>query len=140
MKLYYDTLVAYMPDSTTNDKGEVVPDNKLAARRKAMIELASFQNTNNPIPLYQSIIDVCTYCGVDLVDTLLSIPDEIEFEEGTSIGQLLDEAAEMLFRSIKTNSNEEFDIYQYVARISAIIHVVINTQNSTNAESDPIEA
>ena len=140
MKLYYDTLVAYMPDSTTNDKGEVVPDNKLAARRKAMIELASFQNTNNPIPLYQSIIDVCTYCDVDLVDTLFSIPADIEFEEGTSIGQLLDEAAEMLFRSIKANSNEEFDIYQYVARISAIIHVVINTQNSTNAESNPIEA
>lgn len=133
MKLYYDMLIPYMPDSTRNEQGELINDAKKTAGRLAMTELSNFQNTGNVMSLYQSVIFACNYVDVDLVDTILNIPDDIDFPEGTILGNLTDEAAKMLFTSIKDAT--AFDIYKFTANILTVAHAVVSSQTAKSPES-----
>ena len=136
MKLYYDTLIPYMPDSITNESGELVADERKSAGRKAMIELANFQNDGNTLSLYQSVIFACTYADVDLVDTITNIPTDIEISFGATVDSMLDEAATMLFKSIKPT--EPFDINKFVADVLTASHtitrVLIQQKGANNSE------
>jgi hypothetical protein len=126
MKLYYDMLIAYMPDATINDEGKYVADNTKAAGRKAMVELSNFQNSGNIMALYQSVIYACTYAGADLVDTIYELfkPNApISIEPNTSVEYLLDSAAMELFESIKPDIT--FDYLDYVAEVLMAIHILL---------------
>lgn len=136
MKLYYDMLIPYMPDSVSGESGELIRDDKKAAGRKAMDELASFQNTGSILALYQSVIDACIYAGVDLVDTITNIPSDITAPEGISAEALIDEAAIMLFKSIKPT--ETFDIFKFVVNVLTTAHILTRAimENSNNQSSE----
>ena len=72
MKLFYDNLISFMPESIINN-GESVPDKHLVAARTAMIYLADFQNTHNVNSLYKSVDQIAIYADVDIVDLMLSL-------------------------------------------------------------------
>ena len=128
MKLYYDMLIPYMPDAVQDENGELVQNDQKIAGRRAMSELANFQNNGNVISLYQSVIYACTYAGVDLVDTILSIPEDIDFEPGVTVIATIDDAAKLLFKSIKPG--ESFDIHRYVANILMAVHAILSNQET----------
>lgn len=123
MRLFYDTLVPYMPDTVLDADGKTTENPAKLAGRKAMIELANFQKTGNVNSLFYSTIHACTYAGVDLVDTILGIPDEISFKDGTTVDQLLDTAAKLLFKSIRPS--DSFDINLFVANVLTAAHVLM---------------
>lgn len=143
MKLYYDMLIAYMPDATINDEGKYVADSTKAAGRKAMMELANFQNSGNLMALYQSVIFACTYAGVDLVDTIYELskpnaPINISIDPSTSVEHLLNSAAMELFESIKPDIT--FDYLGFVAEVLTAIHILLVSNATTpNAEETPAE-
>lgn len=134
MKLYYDTLVMYMPDTIINEAGESEHDDAKEAGRRAMMELSNFQITGNLISLYQSIIYACKYAGKDLIDTILNIPDDIIVPEQYTAGNLLDEAVKLLFKSI--NPENPFDLNAFVAYVSTASHIIfVNIQNSQKQDT-----
>jgi hypothetical protein len=145
MKLYYDMLVPYMPDSIIDDKGEPVEDAIKLSGRQAMMELSKFQNLYdqhvlNISPLYQSVIYACNYAKVDLVDTILNCAD-IEFPDGATVTSIIDEAAIMLFKSIRAgiNPEDEFNVNAFAARILSAAHAIlvnIPEQDADKKESD----
>lgn len=132
MKLYYDMLVPYMPDAIKNDQGELVHDNQRAAGRSAMIELSKYQKTNDPMCLYQAVIYACTYAGKDLVDTILNIPEEIEFEDGTKVDDIIDNCVKDLFRSIR---DHDFNVDLFVATMLTVAHAVLETMENQQKDS-----
>ena len=137
MKLYYDTLVPYMPDATKNDAGEMVPNEVLAAGRSAMIELSEFQLTGNVMALYQSVIYACKYAGADLIDSILNIPDDLDVRSEVTIGKLIDDAAIMLFKSINTEKYL-FDLNAFLVNILTAEHYVfIEIQKSKQTPAEP---
>ena len=137
MKLFYDMLVPYMPDSIKSESGELVHDDRKAAGRIAMGELANFQQTGNLMSLYNSVLQACLYANVDLVDTIINMPEDITIPDGIPVLYLLDDAAKSLFISIKTDS---FDLNKYVAYLLTAAHFIIQkSQEATNAESDATE-
>lgn len=101
MKLYYDMLLPYMPDCVLNEEGKQVPDKRKESGRKAMEELVKFQVTNNPLCLYQAVLNICIYADVDLVDTILHTHDIDGVDEDMDPIALIDQAAYSLFKSIK---------------------------------------
>ncbi len=123
MKLYYDNLISYMPDSIM-DNGELVPDPKLTAARQAMMLLANFQNTHNINSLYESVHQIAIYADIDIVDLMLSLKDV--HVEDAPIDDLLDIAAKNLFKTI-TNS-EDFDYKYYSAILLSVAHTAQETQ------------
>ena len=143
MKLYYDMLIAYMPDATIDDEGKYVADSTKAAGRKAMMELANFQNSGNIMALYQSVIFACTYAGVDLVDTIYELskpnaPINIIIDPSTSVEHLLNSAAMELFESIKPDIT--FDYLGYVAEVLTAIHILLGaTTTEPNITETPVE-
>lgn len=141
MKLYYDMLIAYMPDAAIDDEGKYVADSTKAAGRKAMMELANFQNSGNIMALYQSVIFACTYASVDLVDTIyeLSKPNApTSIDLNTSVEYLLNSAAMQLFESIKPDIT--FDYLDYVAEVLTAIHILLVSNATTpDAEETPAE-
>lgn len=136
MKLYYDMLVPYMPDAIRTDAGEFVGDPQKAAGRQAMIKLAEFQQTGELSCLYHAVIDACTYANVDLVDTILNIPEDLCIPDGITLNQILDDAAKTLFMSIKPDS--EFDINLFVCNVLNAAHAIILSQQ-INATTEPTE-
>ena len=141
MKLYYDMLIAYMPDATIDGEGKYVTDTVKSAGRKAMMELSNFQNSGNIMALYQSVIFACTYAGVDLVDTIyeLSKPNApISIDPNTSVEYLLNSAAMQLFESIKPDVT--FDHLNFVAEVLTAIHIMLVSNATTpDAEETPAE-
>lgn len=134
MKLYYDMLVPYMPDAIKNDQGELVHNDQRAAGRSAMIALAKYQKTRDPMCLYQSVIYACAYAGKDLVDTILNIPEEIDFEDGTKVDEVIDDCAKDLFRSIR---DHEFNVDLFVATMLTAAHAILEImENAQNAPED----
>ncbi len=134
MKLYYDMLVPYMPDSIKSESGELVRDDRKAAGRIAMSELANFQQNGNLMSLYNSVLQACLYANVDLVDTIINMPESITIPDGIPVLYLLDDAAKSLFMSIKTDS---FDVNQYVAYLLTAAHYIVQkSQETANAKSD----
>ena len=136
MKLYYDMLVPYMPDAIRTDAGEFVGDPQKAAGRQAMIKLAEFQQTGELSCLYHAVIDACTYANVDLVDTILNIPEDLCIPDGITLNQILDDAAKNLFMSIKPDN--EFDINLFVCNVLNAAHAIILNQQ-INAATEPTE-
>lgn len=133
MKLYYDNLVPFMPDSIVVNE-ERVPNVKLAAARKAMIMLSTFQRNHNVDALYESVYQISVYEGIDIVDLILSLGD-INVGSGT-IDELLDIAAKNLFKVISPNFEpDSFDYKSYSATLLSIAHTVftIQTQLEQNA-------
>lgn len=134
MKLYYDMLVPYMPDSIKSESGELVHDDRKAAGRIAMSELANFQQNGNLMSLYNSVLQACLYANVDLVDTIINMPENITIPDGIPVLYLLDDAAKSLFMSIKTDS---FDVNKYVAYLLTAAHFIIQkSQETVTAGSD----
>ena len=141
MKLYYDMLIAYMPDATIDGEGKYVTDAVKAAGRKATMELSNFQNSGNIMALYQSVIFACTYAGVDLVDTIyeLSKPNApTSIDPNTPVEHLLNSAAMQLFESIKPDTT--FDYLDYVAEVLTAIHILLaSNATAPDTEETPAE-
>ena len=123
MKLYYDNLISYMPDSVIVD-GKAIPDSKLGSARKAMIMLAEFQNTHNVTALYEAVHQISVYVDVDIVDLMMSLGD-INIESGT-VEDLLDIAAKNLFKTV--SDPKSFDYKYFTAILLSVAHTVSNLQ------------
>ena len=123
MTLYYDTLIPYMPDSSKNEVGEMIPNETLAAGRSAMIELAEFQTTGNLMALYQAVIFACKYAEQDLIDSILNLPKDITVSANDSVTTLVDHAAIALFRSIN-KEKYPFDLNLFLANILTAEHII----------------
>ena len=90
----------------------MVPSKQKEAGRTAMIELSNFQQSGNLINLYNAVLNACIYAGVDLIDEILGLSEDIEIPD-VSINAAVDMCAKMLFKSI--NPDNEFDIDKFVA-------------------------
>lgn len=123
MKLFYDNLVPFMPNSTVVDE-QRVPNAKLEAARKAMIMLADFQRFHNINSLYEAILQISVYVDIDIVDLILSSLDE-EIKEGT-IDEHLDIAAKNLFKTIASDYEPgSFDYKYFTAVLLSVAHTVL---------------
>lgn len=128
MKLYYDNLVAYMPDSVMVDD-KPIPDKKLTAARKAMMHLSDFQNGHNISDLYESIRYVSIYSEVNIQDLLFSLKD-IQIGETTELDDLLDIAAKNLFQTVAPNYDpKSFDYKYYTAILMYVAHATLVLRN-----------
>lgn len=128
MKLYYDNLLAYMPDSIIVD-GKAIPDSKLTATRKAMMCLSDFQNSHDITYLYESIRQISIYSDVNIVDLMLSLKD-IEIDTNQRLDDLLDIAAKNLFQTISPNYDvESFDYKYYSAILMYVAHETLLIRN-----------
>lgn len=128
MKLYYDNLVAYMPDSVLVDD-KPVSDKKLTAARKAMVHLSDFQNGHNISDLYESIRYVSIYSEVNIQDLLFSLKD-IQIGETTELDNLLDIAAKNLFQTATPNYDpKSFDYKYYTAILMYVAHETLVLRN-----------
>ena len=123
MKLFYDTLVPYMPDAVRDESGQLIKDEVKQMGRQCMMDLANFQNNHDVMVLSLSIIHACSYASVDLVDTVIANKDVAIPDKPPT--QLLDDAAIMLFKSIK--DAEKFDIVDFVAHMLTVIHMFMNS-------------
>jgi hypothetical protein len=128
MKLYYDNLVAYMPDSVVVD-GKPIPDSKLTAARRAMMSLSDFQNSNNIADLYESIRQISIYSEISIPDLLFSLKD-IEIDETQNLDSLLDIAAKNLFQTATPNYDpKSFDFRYYTALLMYVAHAALIIKN-----------
>ena len=128
MKLYYDNLLAYMPDSIIVD-GKAIPDSKLSATRKAMMCLSDFQNSHDISYLYESIRQVSIYSEVNIVDLMLSLKD-VEIDTNQKLDDLLDIAAKNLFQTITPNYDAlSFDYKYYSAILMYVAHETLVIRN-----------
>jgi hypothetical protein len=132
MKLYYDMYVPYMPQGNIDKDGNIAPDDRIAAARHAMIQLANFQNTGDISYLYKSIISACAHCDADVID-ILSTMTKVDIPSDVSIDYLLDDCANQLLRTIK---HEELDIARYVAYISFTTHILAQMIAQANAQAN----
>lgn len=137
MRLYYDMLIPYMPDATKDENGELVHNDQMSAGRSAMLELSKFQNSGDVMCLYQSVIYACIYGGSDLVDTITTIPEDVDIPDGSTITSLLDESAKILFRSIKPDT--AFDLITFVANVLNVAHALVSTPADPPAQPDTTE-
>ena len=137
MELYYDMLIPYMPDGVNGEDGTVTNKESLEAGRKAMIALSEFQLTGNVMALYQSVIHACKYADKDFIETVLSIPDDIKFDDTDTVGKLVDRSAKILFRSINPEKYP-FDLDTFTANILMASHLVFLAiqQNSQSAKPE----
>ena len=128
MKLYYDNLVAYMPDSVIVDD-KPVKDKKLTAARNAMMCLSDFQNSGNISNLYESIRQISIYSEISIPDLLFSLKD-IQISETTELDDLLDIAAKNLFQTSTPNYDpKSFDYKYYSAILMYVAHASLLIQH-----------
>ena len=126
MKLFYDNLVPFMPNSIVVDE-QRVPNTKLEAARKAMIMLSDFQRLHNITSLYEAIHQISIYADIDIVDLILSSLDE-DIKEGT-VDDLLDIAAKNLFKTTASDyESGSFDYKYFTAIILSVAHTVLVIQ------------
>lgn len=126
MKLFYDNLVPFMPNSIVVDE-QRVPNTKLEAARKAMIMLSDFQRLHNITSLYEAIHQISIYADIDIVDLILSSLDE-DIKEGT-VDDLLDIAAKNLFKTIASDYEKgSFDYKYFTAILLSVAHTVLVLQ------------
>lgn len=123
MKLFYDSLVPYMPDTIKDTSGQLVKDGNKQFGRLCMIDLANFQNSQDIMLLSLSIIHACNYAEVDLIDTVIATKDQ-EVPD-ISASALLDDAVILLFKSIK--DSETFEVVKFVAYILTVFHMIMNS-------------
>ena len=108
MRLFYDILVPYLPDGSC---------------REAMIELSKFQTSQNVSCLFKSVLNACDYANCNAIDTILNITNYPDFPDGTSVDNMLDTAAKLLFQSVKPNAT--FNIDTFVANVLTAAHVML---------------
>lgn len=132
MKLFYDVLVPFIPDSNADEKGELVPDKVKVAGKNAMIDLANFQRTSDISALLHSVICVCAYQEKDLVDAILSVPNDLSIESGVKLEDLVDECAKMIFKSIKPGN--DFDLNKYIVNVFTVAHTILNIAETSKEE------
>lgn len=121
MRLYYDMLIPYMPDSIKDENGNLIANKEKAAGRQAMSALAKFQNSDNIFALYQAVAEIATYANIDLINTIIDISDNKIIEGDPS--ELIDEAAKMLFQSIK--EDYEFDVITFISNVLTAAHMIL---------------
>lgn len=143
MELFYDVLVPYMPDTVKSETGEMVSSETLSAGRKAMMELSEFQLTGNLMALYQAVLSACKYAEKDFVDTLTNIPDDMTVDKDSTVRQLVDESAIMLFKSINPEKYP-FDLNRFVVNIMVAAHLVFimvrqDAANNANTASEEVK-
>ena len=123
MKLFYDNLVPFMPNSIVVNE-QRVPDVKLEAARKAMIMLSEFQRFRDATALYEAVYQISIYADVSIVDLIFAAHEE-EIKEGTVDG-LLDIAAKNLFKTISPDYEPgSFDPNYFTAILLSIAHTVL---------------
>lgn len=127
MKLFYDMFVPFMPDSDMNEEGKIVPSDSKMSGRKAMIELSNFQIDGNISHLYNAVLHACMYQKVDLVNTLVNIPEDVEIPN-VSIQEAIDICAKMLFKSV--NPNNGFDLNKFIGILLTSAHFALEAINS----------
>lgn len=130
MKLYYDMLIPFIPNSTKDEKtGELSVDSKLEARRQTMIELSNFQRTGNGLFLAQAISSACKFADVDIISTIMTAVEKSDVSEMANPTELVDKSARMLFESLAV----AFDIYQFTANLLMVLHLIIvsNTEDTS---------
>ena len=122
MKLYIDTLVAFMPDSTLDNEGKLVPSETLAAGKEAMICLANYWKSHDIKFLYGAISSACKYAKKDIIDAVLDTLNEEDPNADRSAPPnfFVHLAAIELLSSVK--HSQEFNIRLFVAYLIAAIH------------------
>lgn len=135
MKLYYDMLIPFMPDSKVDENGNVVPDIQKIEGRKAMSELAEFQSSGNVLCLYNSVYHACLYADVDLYDKLLNLPEDIEIP-AVSIADAVRICVDMLFRTSNPNSDEKFDIDRFICLLLTSAHFALETLSNRDKKTE----
>lgn len=123
MKLFYDSLVPYMPDTIKDTSGQLVKDGNKQFGRLCMIDLANFQNSQDIMLLSLSIIHACNYAEVDLIDIVIATKDQ-EVPD-ISANSLLDDAVILLFKSIR--DSETFEVVKFAAYILTVFHMIMNS-------------
>lgn len=136
MKLFYDMLVPFMPDSEMDAEGKLVPSESKIAGRQAMIELSNFQTSGNIICLYNAVFQACLYAKVDLVDKITNLPETVEIPE-VSINEAVDICAKMLFQSVKPENT--FDIDKFICILLTSAHFAIEAINKENSEKSEVD-
>lgn len=133
MKLYYDMLIPFMPEKRVDSEtGEYVEDPKLITLKSALISLADYQISLDPLYLYQSIIRACDYCDIAMVDAV-----NRALENDIAEGDRVDDAALMIFNNLKQDAIP-FDIYTFVSLLLTSAHTRLdvirgNVQNAPNS-------
>lgn len=127
MKFYCDMFIPFMPDSEVNEEGKLVPSETKQAGRKAMIELDAFQNDGNIAHLYNSVVQACLYAKVDVVDTLVNLPEDIEIPN-VSIQEAVNICAKLLFKSV--NPNNGFELDKFICILLTASHFAIRAINA----------
>ena len=126
MILYIDTLVSFMPDSTLDNEGKLVPSETLGAGREAMISLSQYQQTHDIKSLYAAINQACKYAHADMIDTVvqtLNLDEPTLFESKPGPTYITSAALE-LFQSVKPQV--DFDVVKFVAYLLKAIHEEFN--------------
>lgn len=145
MKLYYDMLIPYMPNSIINENGEAEYSAIHDAGRNAMKNLSIFQkDPSNIVPLYQAVINACAYAERDLVDVILGAIPHVDVSPDADVTTLLDESARLLFMSISKKyqtETEKFDVERFTAYILTATHILLcaATEMSTDVDSPEVE-
>ena len=137
MKLFYDMLVPFMPDSELDNENQLVPSKTKVAARQAMIELSNFQNTGNVVCLYNAVFQACLYKETDIVEKLLNLPEDIVIPE-ISIPDAVDMCAKMLFRSV--DPKNAFDLDKFICILLTAAHFAIESINKEQAANADAEA
>ena len=137
MKLFYDMLVPFMPDSELDNENQLVPSKTKVAARQAMIELSNFQTTGNIICLYNAVFQACLYAKVDLVDKLLNLPEDVDIPE-VSINDAVDICARLLFKSV--NPDNAFELDRFICILLTVAHFAIESVNKEQAAKADAEA
>ena len=122
MNLYIDTLVAFMPDSTIDNEGKLVPSETLAAGKDAMICLANYVRTRDTKLLYAAISHACTYMNKDIITTVLVAldKDHPNLNKKASAIYFVEQSAPLLLHSVK--HTVDFELPLFVAYLLSAIH------------------
>ena len=130
MKLFYDNLLAYMPEAIMGEKG-AEPNRQLHALREVMKMLTLYQNTGADGCLYTAVYNLSVFAGKSVKDLLLSL-SEVEVPSGT-VDSLVDQVATAVFNlSLKVDVEgkfPEFDYKYYASILLTIAHTLYQIQN-----------
>ena len=135
MKLFYDNLYPFMPNSKIIDDTPVI-DPKLDALRRAMVMLAEFQNTHNLVALYESVHQISIFADIDITKLILSLETVKEIEG--KAGELLDVAAKQLFLTSAPNYDyTTFDYKKYAVILLSVAHSLLEAQRQLDMDITP---
>ena len=130
MKLFYDNLLAYMPEIVLNETGGV-PNRQLHALREVMKMLSLYQNTGDGSCLYTAVYHLSVFANTSVKALLLSLTD-VEVPSGT-VDSLLNQVATAIFElSLQLDVEGKFPEFDYksnAAILLTIAHTLYQIQN-----------